>query len=132
MPLNSKIGISEAQEQRFLEYSKIENTAITEKHSQLSTDLQSISTESYPVQVNHEALCDINQFQNPKYLNFLLQLQERLSNPKSDDNIIEVVKLIHDTGCWIVENDEFVFDFGLINEHTVWEIGKILKLQFTE
>merc|ERR1712141_88008 len=30
MPLNSKIGISEAQEQRFLEYSKIENTAITE------------------------------------------------------------------------------------------------------
>ena len=52
--------------------------------------------------------------------------QARMANPQPGDNIDEVVELIQQTGCWDVQNNEFVFDLGLIEKKTIKKITKVL------
>ena len=42
--------------------------------------------------------------------------------------MVEIAELIHDTGCWDVQNDEFIFDLGLIQKTIIKKIAKSLNL----
>ena len=42
--------------------------------------------------------------------------------------MVEIAELIQETGCWDVQNDEFIFDLGLIEKATIKKIVKSLNL----
>merc|ERR1711902_284725 len=81
----------------------------------------------YPVQENHMDFIPITKF-NDDYAEFLLVLQNRIANPLPEDNMVEIAELIHDTGCWDVQNDELIFDLGLIQKTIIKKIAKSLNL----
>ena len=61
---------------------------------------------------------------------FNILLQARISKPEPGDKIEEVVELINKTGCWVIQNNEFVFDLGLIEKKNIEKVMKVLKINF--
>ena len=69
----------------------------------------------------------ISEF-DPKYVTLLQKVQDRISNPRDDDNLEGIVKLIQQTGCFALEKDSFQFDLCLLDKRTVRKITKQLGI----
>jgi len=55
-------------------------------------------------------------------------LQERISNPREEDNLEGVVRLIQENGCYSVDMENLNFDLCLLDKRTVKKITKFLGI----
>ena len=85
------------------------------------------SPESYPVQSDHQDFIPVNEF-TPEYVNLLQKVQDRIANPRQDDNLESIVKLVQQTNCFAVDNDSIQFDLCLLDKRTVNKITKELGI----
>lgn len=54
--------------------------------------------------------------------------QERIANPRKEDNLQGVAQLIRQTGCYAVDSDSINFDLCLLDKRTVKKITKCLGI----
>ena len=85
--------------------------------------------DDYPVQLDHQEFIPVSEF-SPDYVNLLQKVQDRISNPREDDNLEVIVELIQKTGCFALDNDSFQFDLCLLDKRTVKKITKHLGINY--
>ena len=85
------------------------------------------SQENYPVQSDHQDFIPINEF-TPEYVNLLQKVQDRIANPRQDDNLESIFKLVQQTNCYAVDKDSIQFDLCLLDKQTVNKITKELAI----
>ena len=85
------------------------------------------SQESYPVQSDHQDFIPVNEF-TPEYVNLLQKVQDRIANPRPDDNLESIFKLVQQTNCYAVDKDSIQFDLCLLDKQTVNKITKVLGI----
>ena len=90
-------------------------------------EVQQIDVTQYPVQEEHTEYIPVSEF-TPDYVSLLQKVQERISNPRKEDNLEVVVSLIQKTGCFAMEKDSFQFDLCLLDKRTVKKITKLLNI----
>ena len=83
--------------------------------------------ESYPVQSDHQDFIPVNEF-TPEYVNLLQKVQDRIANPRPDDNLESIFKLVQQTNCFAVDNDSIHFDLCLLDKQTISKISKELGI----
>ena len=83
--------------------------------------------ENYPVQSDHQEFIPVNEF-TPEYVNLLQKVQDRIANPRQDDNLESIVKLVQQTNCFAVDDDSIQFDLCLLDKRTVNKISKELGI----
>ena len=88
---------------------------------------ESIQEENYPVQSDHHEFIPVNEF-TPEYVTLLQKVQDRIANPRQDDNLESIVKLVQQTNCFAVDNDSIQFDLCLLDKRTVTKITKELGI----
>lgn len=96
-------------------------------NNESSMEEEEESQESYPVQDNHQDFIPVNEF-TPEYVNLLQKVQDRIANPRQDDNLESIVKLVQQTNCFAVDNDSIQFDLCLLDKRTVNKITKELGI----
>lgn len=82
---------------------------------------------SYPVQSEHNPFPPLSDF-SVEYLDVLQQVQDRIANPRKEDNVEGVVRLIQKTGCFDVDGGNVRFDLCLLDKKTVKKITRCLKI----
>jgi hypothetical protein len=75
----------------------------------------------------HQKVMPISEF-TPDYVNLLRKVQERISNPRKDDNLEGIVKLVQKTKRYDIRNDSVKFDLCLLDKRTVGKITKELGI----
>lgn len=68
---------------------------------------------------------------NNEIVNILnISFQERIANPRKEDNLQGVVQLIQQTGCFGIDSDseQINFDLCLLDKRTVKKITKCLGI----
>ena len=118
-PKNAKKEDSESEEDKnFDEPLAAVNEFSMEEHE---------SQESYPVQSDHQDFIPVNEF-TPEYVNLLQKVQDRIANPRQDDNLESIFKLVEQTNCYAVDKDSIHFDLCLLDKQTVNKITKVLGI----
>lgn len=87
-----------------------------------------VNGEDYPVQQGHREFIPISEF-TPEYVALLQKVQDRISNPRHDDNLEGIVKLVQQTNCFALDNDSFKFDLCLLDKRTVIKITQKLGIK---
>ena len=85
--------------------------------------------EEYPVQgeVNDSKFPPVSEF-TPDYVELLQKVQERICNPRENDNLESIVKLVQKTECYAIDSDSVKFDLCLLDKRTVIKITKELGI----
>jgi len=65
---------------------------------------------------------------SPDYVSLLQKVQDRISNPRQDDNLEGIVKLVQQTNCFALDDNSFKFDLCLLDKRTVIKITKELGI----
>ena len=63
-----------------------------------------------------------------KRVNLLQKVQDRIANPRPDDNLESIFKLVQQTNCYAVDKDSIHFDLCLLDKQTVSKITKVLGI----
>ena len=75
----------------------------------------------------HQKVVPISEF-TPDYVNLLRKVQERISNPRKDDNLEGIVKLVQKTKRYAIKSDSVKFDLCLLDKLTIAKITKELGI----
>ena len=118
-PKNAKKEDSESEEDK----NSDEPLAANNEFSMEEDETQ----ESYPVQSDHQDFIPVNEF-TPEYVNLLQKVQDRIANPRQDDNLESIFKLVQQTNCFAVDNDSIHFDLCLLDKQTISKISKELGI----
>ena len=86
------------------------------------------SNQKYPVQPNHQDFIPAEEF-SPEYVKLLEKVQERITNPRNDDDLESIVKLVKQTNCYAKGKSSFDFDLCLLDKQTVYTICKELGIR---
>lgn len=97
------------------------------KHEKIKSEEDKLPSDS-PVQEHHQDYPEVSEF-TPEYIHLLQTIQDRISNPQSNDNLAAVISLIQQTGCFSAKSKTFDFDLCLLDRQTVEKIQQCLDIQ---